>query len=820
MYKRILFILCLLHTSVVISQLNATFDQTLNTVCNGSPCDYEGPSILINELMISPVSNDGSMAGPGPDGGRAEWIELYNPDLCEPVDISCYYLGNYTFEGAGGFVIPPGTVVPPTGFAMVRGSTAAPVPANLLVQNGGNVVEIVVPPEITDPGVCSGGGRLWFPNLGGWFAFYNENGVPQDAVRWGPGNQGDINQGPCVAQRAGCANAGALASYSNIPNERKEYVSSLNGNDHLGSSIRRIPDGGDWDGVGNPTYADCNASCIPEGVSSCTGTATVNPTGGTPPYTFQWNDQESQTTQTATALCGETYTVEVTDANGTSESFEVTIDDFEPTVTLDIAQEVCLNESPFDINFGATPQNSAEGQGEFSGTGVSGTNFIPGQAGIGTHEITYTYTDTNECFSSDTDEITVLELPELAVDNNLSPYCVSEPTTDFQFTPAGGTLFGNGVTNNQLIPQDAGVGNHPLFYTYTDPQGCTDTINFEVEVVGLPNLSTNIPSQFCLNDEPLLMEGTPGGGVFELNGTVETTIDPSSLGVGVNDVIYTAVDGNGCENIIEESFEIFPIPEVLFDPDFQESCPPLTTTFNAESSPVVSCLWDFGDGTTSNSCGTASHTYTSSGCYDVSYEVTSAQGCKNKATSEDIICIFKVPVAGFSFLPDPVTQFFTEVFFQNSTLFATEYEWFFEGGDLNYSTDASPVVNYPEGVVDDYEVLLVATSEGGCTDSVRRVVSVESEILLYVPNSFTPDGDKHNESWKPVIEGIDIFDYHLIVYNRWGEIVWESRNPDVAWDGYYRNNKVKSGTYVWTLEARDSYTSERKKWEGHVNVLY
>lgn len=76
------------------------------------------------------------------------------------MDISCYYLGNNTSEGAGGFVIPPNTIIPPGGFCLIRGSRADAVPANLLVQNGGNVVEIVAPVNITDPGVCAGGHRL------------------------------------------------------------------------------------------------------------------------------------------------------------------------------------------------------------------------------------------------------------------------------------------------------------------------------------------------------------------------------------------------------------------------------------------------------------------------------------------------------------------------------------------------------------------------------------------------------------------------------------------------------------------------------------
>ncbi|WP_148235403.1 lamin tail domain-containing protein [Fluviicola taffensis] len=125
-----------------MSQLSATSSSQLNTNCNGTDCNYSGPTILINELMISPFDNDGSISGNGGvSAGRGEWIELYNPNLCESIDISCYYLGNNTPEGNGGFVIPAGTIVPPSGFCMIRGGNVPAVPANLLVQNGGKFAQ-------------------------------------------------------------------------------------------------------------------------------------------------------------------------------------------------------------------------------------------------------------------------------------------------------------------------------------------------------------------------------------------------------------------------------------------------------------------------------------------------------------------------------------------------------------------------------------------------------------------------------------------------------------------------------------------------------
>lgn len=321
-------------------QLNADLSTTDNTNCSGSPCDYNGPSILINELMMSPSSNDGSMWGSN-TGQRGEWIELYNPNICESIDISCYFLGNNASDSdpyPGGYLIPPGTVIPPAGFAMIRGLNAPAVPAELLVENGGNVVERVV----DGTGVCIGGGsRLWFPNVGGWFAFYDANGVPQDAVSWA--NQSNLDEFPCVPSLTGCTFSGPLSNYTNFPNDRKNYILNTNASDYQGQSIRRIPDGGTWSGPDSPTYATCNAACVNPQTNNCTGTATASPQGGTPPYTYLWDDPQGQMTQTADQLCAGDYCVTITDANNATVTQCITVEDY--TYTQIITDTICVGAS-------------------------------------------------------------------------------------------------------------------------------------------------------------------------------------------------------------------------------------------------------------------------------------------------------------------------------------------------------------------------------------------------------------------------------------------------------------------------------------------
>ena len=136
-----------------------------------------------------------------------------------------------------------------------------------------------MPPNVTDEGVCCAGPRVWFPNAGGWFAFYDTAGNAQDAVSWA--SSASIDFAPCAPASAMCPTIADLPSYTNIPDDRKNYASPLNASSHQGNTIRRIPDGGPWSGTGAPTYAVCNAlPCATVGESTCTGASTITVSGG------------------------------------------------------------------------------------------------------------------------------------------------------------------------------------------------------------------------------------------------------------------------------------------------------------------------------------------------------------------------------------------------------------------------------------------------------------------------------------------------------------------------------------------------------------
>ncbi len=377
--------------------LKATITTTINTDCDGG-CFYDGPTILINEISLAPrVGNGAIYRSYGGESG--EWIELYNPHKCDAADISCYFLGNSTtyngpsstenFHGCA-FSIPAGTIIPPQGFAVIRGAAATPVPPERLVENGGNCVEIVVPDGkricLENLSSYSSSARLWFADAGSWFAFYDANGVPQDGLYWGPdrGKDKPNKQGsqtacyscsPCNpnSQVSDCDFNGILPPLSEFPANRRYELTQATLSGSADLTYQRIPDGGQWQPVSRADKMGlCNHKCADEPIITCTGTATVQVTGGKPPYSYRWSDRATQTTQTATHLCGGKYTVTITDALGQKLVAECTIENNKPTITCPDTG-ICFTTDPVEL-LGLT--GASPSYGWFSGEDVLDSLFL------------------------------------------------------------------------------------------------------------------------------------------------------------------------------------------------------------------------------------------------------------------------------------------------------------------------------------------------------------------------------------------------------------------------------------------------------------
>ena len=242
-----------------------------------------------------------------------------------------------------------------------------------------------------------------------------------------------------------------------------------------------------------------------------------------------------------------------------------------------------------------------------------------------------------------------------------------------------------------------------------------------------------------------------------------------------------------------------------------------TEVITLEDHSILRVLGD--DGNVLADCGPVSNTYNSAGLYDVTLTVTSDQGCIGTDTYSNYIEVVPYPQASFSFAPNELTILDTEVDFTNSSLYADSYTWSF-GDQSAASSEENPTHTFPDASGGSYTVTLQAHSNAGCYDQVTAVITIDDVLLYYVPNTFTPDGNSINNEFFPVFTaGYDLYDYHLTIFNRWGEIIFESYNPGVGWDGTYGGVLVEDGVYIWQLEFGETMSDKRHKKRGHVTVL-
>jgi gliding motility-associated-like protein len=113
--------------------------------------------------------------------------------------------------------------------------------------------------------------------------------------------------------------------------------------------------------------------------------------------------------------------------------------------------------------------------------------------------------------------------------------------------------------------------------------------------------------------------------------------------------------------------------------------------------------------------------------------------------------------------------------------------------------------------------------ENGCESypqNFTATIELCPQELIFIPNTFTPDGDENNNEWVPVFtSGFDPYRFELLIFNRWGQLIWESHNPYSKWDGTYNGMKCQDGIYFWTVTYGVEKTDERKQIQGHLTII-
>ena len=146
---------------------------------------------------------------------------------------------------------------------------------------------------------------------------------------------------------------------------------------------------------------------------------------------------------------------------------------------------------------------------------------------------------------------------------------------------------------------------------------------------------------------------------------------------------------------------------------------------------------------------------------------------------------------------------------------------YWDFGDGFGSTLFEPEHTFPNDEGNEYQITLTVYSPEGCPDEAIKYIHVFQDYTIYVPNTFTPDANGVNEVFKPVMEGFDEDEFTLYIFNRWGDLIFESHNMEVGWDGTFAGQdfQVQDGVYTWKIVAGLKDSSDSKMFVGHVTLL-
>jgi gliding motility-associated-like protein len=413
--------------------------------------------------------------------------------------------------------------------------------------------------------------------------------------------------------------------------------------------------------------------------------------------------------------------------------------------------------------------------------------------------------------------IEVKPVPQVTVQN--STICVGQvgSVSASANLPNGTWQWSNGSTASSQALSPVATTNYNVVYTLN---GCNSLpATATITVLPVPSITVNSPT-ICLGDPALLIAtANPAGGNFYWGPTASAGNNQITVTPTQDTIIPIYNVLNGCfSDTIFSQITVNPLPISNISASINQGCVPISVVFTPDITTYDTYSWESNNqniGTTN----ALAFDFISAGTYNITL-TTTLNGCTSTATLTNPIIVDAYPIAAF----EPSSDMFTEpgqgLSFWNNSSGAQTYLWDF--GDGSTSTDFAPFHLFNNAENEEITVTLIAASNLGCTDTTEFLIEFDPGLVYYIPNSFTPDGDQYNQVFLPVFTyGIDPSNYSFEIYNRWGELIFESKNPAIGWDGTFGPDGIQcqNGSYIYKITIKVPSRDERKVFEGHVNLI-
>lgn len=455
--------------------------------------------------------------------------------------------------------------------------------------------------------------------------------------------------------------------------------------------------------------------------------------------------------------------------------------------------------------------------------------------GKGVKKILLEVTSKNGCKISKLDSFTVFEAPKAAF--NVTEVCTKQNLlpTDMSTITSPSTIdnhkwYVNGVLTS--VDQNPTItttsyGTKTIKLITTSNNNCKDSISKNVEVRPLPVGGFNFSNtcfgeltQFTSNAS--IPAGTISSTTWKIDNSNFTGLAPSYTfpAAATYNVSQVTLSNYGCKDSIAKEVIINPLPVIDISLNSYIGCEPfdvMVINNSTVASGVISdYLWTWGDGQVSAGIANG-HTYVNPNSYTIKVSATTDKGCKDSLTLPTQVVVNKNPKADFSFTPlEPsnITEYVT--FKDSSSLDVIAWDWITSDGGI-YSGSSS--VNHSFADSGSYFVTLTATNANGCQDDITKLVYVNADLFVHLPNAFTPNGDPLNSHFglSGITQGVSQF--KMMIYNRWGQQVFYSEDVNIKWDGTFLGKPAEQGVYVYRMEYTNPKQTQWYYFNGEVNLL-